>query len=132
MKEKLKTPEEWFKQANYDLETANAMFKADKYIYTVFMCHLSIEKALKGIYTQKFNDVPPKIHNLIYLLKKMELLPPDNLKIFLNELNRVSIPTRYPERLKILLKEYNKHRASVIFKNSKEILKWLKEKLKRQ
>jgi len=128
---KIKPPKEWFKQSEYDLETAKAMFKMGRYIYTIFMCHLSIEKALKGLYTDILNDIPPKIHNLIYLIKKIDLLLPDNLKEFIIELNRVSIPTRYPEELSILLKEYNRRRVTNILKNTKEILKWLKERLKK-
>lgn len=46
---KIKPPEEWMKQADYDFKTAVAMCESKRYIYTVFMCHLSIEKALKGI-----------------------------------------------------------------------------------
>ena len=45
----LKLPQEWFNQAGYDLRTADAMLSTGRYIYTVFMCHLSIEKALKGL-----------------------------------------------------------------------------------
>ncbi len=131
MSRKIKPPKEWFKQSEYDLETAKAMFKMGRYIYTIFMCHLSIEKALKGLYTDILNDIPPKIHNLIYLIKKIDLLLPDNLKEFIIELNRVSIPTRYPEELSILLKEYNRRRVTNILKNTKEILKWLKERLKK-
>lgn len=126
---KSKTPEEWFKQAVYDVDTADAMFKSGRYIYTVFLCHLSIEKALKGLYTLKYRDIPPKIHNLIYLTKKIGLLYPDVLKEFVTELNRVSIPTRYPEELKVLLVEYNKYRASNILRNTKRTLKWLKGRL---
>jgi HEPN domain-containing protein len=37
MGNKLKPPEEWFKQANYDLETANAMFETSRYIL-LFSC----------------------------------------------------------------------------------------------
>lgn len=36
--------EEWFKQAAYDLKTAEIMFENKRYIYVVFMCHLAIEK----------------------------------------------------------------------------------------
>lgn len=126
---RIKLPEEWFRQADYDLKTAEAMLETGKYIYTVFMSHLSIEKALKGLYTQKLNETPPKVHNLIYLTKKVELAFPDNLKEFITELNRVSIPTRYPEELKVLLEEYNRQRVTVLFENTKEILKWLKKRL---
>lgn len=41
---------EWLRQADYDMETAEAMFESGRYIYAVFMCHLSLEKALKGLY----------------------------------------------------------------------------------
>jgi HEPN domain-containing protein len=51
-----KQSEEWFKQADYDLETAETLLKTGRYIYAVFMCHLSIEKALKGLYAQKFEQ----------------------------------------------------------------------------
>ncbi|MDI7258385.1 MAG: HEPN domain-containing protein [Thermodesulfobacteriota bacterium] len=72
-------PQEWFKQADYDMETADFMFNGGRYFYAVFMCHLSIEKALKGLYAQKLNEVPPKIHNLLYLVEKMRLNLPDDL-----------------------------------------------------
>lgn len=32
-----KNPEEWFKQAEYDIKTAEAMFTARRYVY-VFLC----------------------------------------------------------------------------------------------
>ncbi|MGB9887981.1 MAG: HEPN domain-containing protein [Moorellales bacterium] len=35
-------------QAEYDFSAAEAMFKARKYIYCVFMIQLALEKALKA------------------------------------------------------------------------------------
>ena len=49
--------DEWFKQADYDGN--RIMFKGERYFYTVFMCHLSIEKALKGLIIQKNKEAPP-------------------------------------------------------------------------
>ncbi|HNT28701.1 MAG TPA: HEPN domain-containing protein, partial [bacterium] len=37
----------WFEIAEYDLETARAMLKTKRYLYVGFMCHQTIEKALK-------------------------------------------------------------------------------------
>jgi len=42
-----KSPQEWLKQADYDMETAEIMFDNKRHIYAVFMCHLAIEKILK-------------------------------------------------------------------------------------
>jgi HEPN domain-containing protein len=38
----------WLDSAQYDLETAEHIFNAGRYIYTIFMCHLSLEKLLKA------------------------------------------------------------------------------------
>jgi len=32
----------WINQANYDIDTAEAMFQSGRYIYTIFMIHLAI------------------------------------------------------------------------------------------
>jgi HEPN domain-containing protein len=50
---------EWLKQADYDMDTAEVMFDSGRFIYAVFMCHLSLEKALKGLYTYTLKEVPP-------------------------------------------------------------------------
>ncbi|MDL1979715.1 MAG: HEPN domain-containing protein [Deltaproteobacteria bacterium] len=46
------------------------------------MCHLSIEKSLKGLYSKKLHEVPPKTHNLIYLLNKIGKKPDQKLEKF--------------------------------------------------
>jgi HEPN domain-containing protein len=129
LQNELKSPEEWLLQASYDLETADAIFGTGRYMYTVFMCHLSIEKALKGLYTKKLEEEPPKTHNLIYLIEKIGIQMPDNLYDFVFSLNRVSVPTRYPDDLKRILKDYDKDITKEILTKSKDVLKWLKERL---
>lgn len=49
---KLETAE-WLDQVKYDLDTAESMFNIGRYIYTIFMCHLAIEKALKALTVKK-------------------------------------------------------------------------------
>ena len=123
-----KPPEEWLRQAEYDLETADAMFKTGRYIYTVFMCHLSIEKALKGLYAEKFKKNPPKIHNLNYFCEKTGLNPPQKLGNFIDKLNSLSVPTRYPDLLEKLIKDYEKELTEKMLNQTKELLEWLKKK----
>ncbi|KAF5423046.1 MAG: HEPN domain-containing protein [Candidatus Methanocomedens sp.] len=67
-------PDEWLRQAQYDMETADYLFEGERYFYAVFMCHLSIEKALKGLYVKRFNKTPPKTHNLIFSLNSLTLI----------------------------------------------------------
>jgi HEPN domain-containing protein len=121
-----KTPQEWLRQADYDMKTAEVMFDNGMYIYTVFMCHLSIEKALKGIHLHKLNEVPPKTHNLIFLVKKTVPGLPEELYDFILSLNVLSVPTRYPDNLRRMKKDYGKKKTRNILEKSKEALKWLK------
>ncbi|MBA3070896.1 MAG: HEPN domain-containing protein [Nitrospirae bacterium] len=58
----------WIKSSQYDLKTAEHMLKTGRYIYVLFMCHLSVEKLLKGLYEAILKKIAPKTHNLIYLL----------------------------------------------------------------
>jgi len=51
---------EWYFQSDYDLETAFDMLKTGRNIYCIFMCHLSLEKALKGLFVKTTNDFPAK------------------------------------------------------------------------
>jgi len=120
--------DEWFKQADYDMDTAEFIFSGERYFYSVFMCHLSIEKALKGLYIQKFKDAPPKTHNLLYILEFIDLELPEDMYDFVFTLNRVSVLTRYPDNLQKMLEDYNKEKTNEILGKSKELLIWLKAK----
>ena len=122
-------PLEWFKQAKYDLRSAEVMFASKQYIHVVFMCHLAVEKALKGFYASKTKDMPPRTHSLIYLAKKAEVELPELLNNFITMMDSVSVPTRYPDELKIMRKAYTKAKAVVLLERSKELVKWLKDRL---
>ena len=85
MKKIYKSLYEWFKQADYDLKTAQTLFQSGRYIYTVFFCHLSVEKALKGVYAKILKKDPPKVHNLNYLLDQINIKQlPDDIKKMIN------------------------------------------------
>jgi len=120
---------EWFKQAEYDLETAEALFSSGKFIYTIFMCHLSIEKALKGLYSKNFQKSPPKTHNLNYLYELIQLNLEEDLQELLDILNDLSVPTRYPDELERLLKDYDRNNTQNILERTKVLLSCLKKKL---
>jgi len=118
---------EWFKQAEYDIDTAEYMFKGGRFFYCVFMCHLSVEKSLKGIFTKLTKTQAPKTHDLAYLLKLTKFEIADDIKEFINDLNDLSVPTRYPEELDALIKQYDKNETTKILKKAKGAIKWLKE-----
>lgn len=121
-----KNPEEWLKQADYDIITAEIMFDNKRFFYAVFMCHLSVEKALKGLYLERLKEIPPKVHNLVYLLNKIGIKPLKPVGKFLIKLNEASIVTRYPEELDTLQKDFTQSVVGNILLKSKEALEWIK------
>jgi HEPN domain-containing protein len=89
--------EQWIGRAQYDLDSAHAMFKAGRYLYVLFCCQQAVEKMLKSIVAQRTRELPPRTHKLSRLA---ELAGPelDERQIdFLRELSAYYIPTRYPE-----------------------------------
>ena len=120
-----KRSREWLKQAYYDIDTAEYMFTGGKFFYAVFMCHLSVEKAIKGLYQQKLRETPPKSHNLVYLLKKINIRPAQTVGKFIVKLNEASVVTRYPEDIEKLQQQYTKDVTKDILEESKKVLEWI-------
>ncbi len=121
-----KLVDEWFRQAEYDIDTARYMFDGGRYFYTVFMCHLSIEKALKGLFVARFKVQPPKLHVLLYFADKLQLELPPEMKEFVYELDGLSVPTRYPDDLRKLAATFDRNRTEEVLKASAKVLAWLK------
>jgi len=122
---------EWLKQADYDIDTAEYMFAGGKFFYAVFMCHLSVEKAIKGLYQQRLKEPPPKTHNLVYLLKKVDIRPDEAVGKFIVKLNEASVATRYPEDIDKLQGQYTKDVVKNILVESRKVLEWIKGKFTR-
>jgi HEPN domain-containing protein len=103
------------------------MLETGRYVYVLFMCHLSVEKLLKAFYEAVLRKIPPKTHNLIYLSKSIELEIPENHLRTLESLNDLSIVTRYPEDMDALIKSFKKDRVEEYLLRTKALLRWLKK-----
>ena len=94
----------------------------------LFFCHLSLEKVLKALYIEKFDDMPEKTHSLVLLVELLELEPPQHLIDSLIVINRLGITGRYPHNLEKMLEQYTKVQTRKILDETKEILTWLMQK----
>lgn len=119
---------EWFRQAQYDLGTAESLVSAGRYPPVIFFCHLALEKALKALYVEKFNDNPDKTHSLIFLVENLELEVPQEYMESLFVINRIGITGRYPHNLDVVLEQYTKGKTEKILRETQEILTWLTHK----
>ena len=122
----------WLDISEYDLTTAEAMLKAERYLYVGFMCHQAIEKILKAYYQLMKGKMPPKTHNILFLMKETVLFDflSDQQRAFMEMLLPMNIETRYQEHKDRLFKSLDREKCSKILRETREMHSWIKEKLK--
>lgn len=121
-----KGAEYWLETSEYDWDTAHDMMKSGRYVYVVFMAHLSTEKLIKGAIVELTDiEVPPKIHVLHELAGLAKLKLTEEQDVFLRKLTIEQQKTRYPEDVKQLGKSYTREYAQKILDQTKEFREWL-------
>jgi HEPN domain-containing protein len=121
----------WVDLSDYDMETAESMFREKRYLYVGFMCHQVVEKIFKAYYSKLQEDAPPFIHKLTYLARHgsfYELLTEEQ-RLFIEELEPLNIETRYPEYKERLLRRLTPPYCIELITNTKILLQWTKEQL---
>jgi len=91
----------WIASAEYDLETARHLAGTGRYLYVVFMRHLALEKTLKALAGEALGRMPPRTHDLIYLVRAAGIVPPQDYMDFIGKINsrvcRLGIQMTSPE-----------------------------------
>ena len=119
----------WLDLADDDLGAAKSLLKSKYFLHTGFLCHLTIEKALKAVITNNTNQIPPKIHDLQKLANRGGLLDKlnDQQLKFMDDLMPLQIEGRYPEYKEkisqLLTDEYCKN----MIKETESLLCWIKQ-----
>jgi HEPN domain-containing protein len=121
----------WIDLSDYDLETAEAMLQSKRYLYVGFMCHQSIEKAFKAYYTKLKSETAPYSHSLSFLAKQGHFYEEfsESQREFIDQIEPLNIEARYPSHKERLLKSLTDIKCLEIIHNTKEIQKWIKERL---
>ena len=130
MKESVKY---WIEMADYDIDVAKAMLQTGKYLYVGFMCHQTIEKALKAMIARDCADdeIPPKIHNLQKLSEKANLFDnmSDEQKNTIAQLNPLNVEARYPEYKNRIAENLSDTLCQKLILEAEELLCWIKQQL---
>ena len=113
--------------ALYDLDTAVHMLTTGRYLYVVFMCHLSIEKMLKAVAAEAAGKTPPRTHNLLYLTKLAGVGFSENHFEFISKINNASVVTRYPEDFSALAASFPEEVVAAYLEKTREIVAWLRQ-----
>lgn len=83
----------------------------------------------KAILSEMFKELPPYTHNLNRLIEMSNISLPEGYQDFVNKINLQSVPTRYPEDFNRLSKEFNRKIAEDYLKQTKRIIKWLRQNI---
>jgi HEPN domain-containing protein len=111
------------------LDSSLHMYNTGRYIYTVFMCHLALEKLLKARVQEITGETPPKTHDLEYLLGLAKLSPDEDMEKFIVEISNLSVVTRYPSDFQRIFKDFSPKRAELILIKAKEAFQWIKRSI---
>jgi HEPN domain-containing protein len=93
--------ERWFRQTEHDITAARNLCNSGDYNWSCFVAQQAAEKAVKAVHAARGEDVE-RIHSILILIRGdqgagvqaiTELMP---LLDAARELDRVYIPTRYP------------------------------------
>ena len=88
----------WLRSAEQDWEVVRHLFEKKDYSYALFFGHLTIEKILKAIFTDKHDKTPPFSHNLVYLSEKAGLKLNEEMLELLEEISDFNLEARYPDQ----------------------------------
>jgi HEPN domain-containing protein len=71
--------------------------------------------------------IPPKTHNLIFLLNASGLKPDAEKSRIIARLNEANIATRYPDDVEKLQSNYTREITVQIMTQAEDVLKWIKQ-----
>ena len=117
-------PEQWLEKAQYDIDTARAMLKTERYVYVIFCCQQAIEKSLKAIIADRTKEMPPRLHNLLELATIAGVDPGKDRSALMRSLTNFYIHSRYPGTPETA-GAADRRRAEDDLKKTEETLQWL-------
>lgn len=120
----------WIEQAEDDWSVVELLYKGRKFLQSLFFAHLVIEKICKSLWI-KHNEknIPPKTHNLIYLLSQTSIELSEEQSEFMLSLNRFQLEGRYPEYITKLQNICDEDFTTATLETTKKIRVWLLEKV---
>jgi HEPN domain-containing protein len=97
--------EYWLRIAEKDQDMMEYLMEGNRYVHALFFGHLYLEKIAKSLWvTNNVENVPPKTHNLLKIIKEANLELSSEDQAFLIKLNQYQVESRYPEDIDKLYK----------------------------
>ena len=115
----------WVDTAEHDLRTAEHLFEKGDYAWCLFIGHLVLEKLLKAVYVRDNQQIPPRTHNLVMLVKATTLVITAEQEQFLYRVNDFNLEARYPDVKQAFYALCTEEFTTTHFIEIKEYSQWL-------
>lgn len=121
----------WIDIANYDIDTAEAMYQTGRWLYVAFMCHQAIEKTLKAYWCGTQVEDPPYTHHRMRLAEGCGIYDSmdDEQKDFLDTITNYNIEARYPQDKEELARTLTKQTCRNLIDETKQMMRWIQDVL---
>jgi HEPN domain-containing protein len=119
----------WLSYAKNDMDTAEAMFSAGRWLYVLVTCQQALEKMAKGLYLLYVDDNIPRIHDINAIITRFEDKLPepagDARSDLFENLSKYYLRSRYPDYANDLSAVVSQETAKDILDKTKEAYQWL-------
>ena len=110
-----------------DWKIAQKLFRSKDYGYSLFFCHLTLEKLIKAILVKKTNEPAPYSHDLSLLAKQAGISLTSDLVAEFNTVSTFNIAGRYDDEKRKFHKRATKDYAEKYLNITKNLISWLKK-----
>lgn len=113
--------------ADRDWGVASQLLGLKHYSYSLFFCHLVLEKLLKAIIVIKTDSAAPYSHDLVKLSELAGISVDEDMLFSLDEITKFNISGRYDDQKLVFYKKATREFTEKYFKITEKIYLWLKE-----
>jgi HEPN domain-containing protein len=112
----------WVNTAENDWTVAWDTFDTKNYMHCLFWVHLVLEKLAKAHWVRTHEEnIPPKIHNVVWLLKQSDIDFGEETMKFLEDFNDFQLSGRYPDYTNRIYRMCTEEFTSVQLEKVKEV-----------
>lgn len=120
----------WNNESKKDLKRAQLHFDNKDFLFSLFCAHLCLEKILKAHWVKDNTpNVPPRIHNLVFLADQTKLTFNNEQRSFLERMNVFQLEGRYPDYQYKISKTLKKKNTLQLLEQTKTLRTWLQKML---
>jgi len=125
--DKVRMMKYWIDSSDDDFEAMLTLFDNNHYSWSLFIGHLMIEKLLKALFVNKYDNYPPVIHNLLELAENCNIVLTEEQREFFMTLTDFKAKALYDDSIMSFQKTCTPDFAAIWIQNLLIQRKWIKQ-----